>query len=60
MYLEDIFTVQANLSGHPAISIPLGKKKNEMPFGVQILGPSFQENQLLQAARQLENCISGF
>jgi aspartyl-tRNA(Asn)/glutamyl-tRNA(Gln) amidotransferase subunit A len=60
MYLEDIFTVQANLSGHPAISIPLGKKKNEMPFGVQILGPSFQENQLLQAARQLENCIAGF
>jgi aspartyl-tRNA(Asn)/glutamyl-tRNA(Gln) amidotransferase subunit A len=60
MYLEDIFTVQANLSGHPAISIPLGRKKNEMPFGVQILGPSFQENQLLQAARQLEKCISGF
>ncbi len=60
MYLEDIFTVQANLSGHPAISIPLGKKKNEMPFGVQLLGPSFQENHLLQAARQLEKCISGF
>lgn len=60
MYLEDIFTVQANITGHPAISIPLGKKENGMPFALQILGPSFQENQLLRAAKQMEQCISGF
>jgi aspartyl-tRNA(Asn)/glutamyl-tRNA(Gln) amidotransferase subunit A len=60
MYLEDIFTVQANITGHPAISIPLGKKDNGMPFALQILGPAFQENQLLQAAKQMEQCISGF
>lgn len=60
MYLEDIFTVQANLTGHPAISIPLGKKENGMPFALQILAPAFQENQLLQAAKQMEQCISGF
>jgi len=57
MYLEDIFTVQANLSGHPAISIPLGKKQNGMPFGVQILSRAFEENQLLCAAQQLNVCL---
>jgi aspartyl-tRNA(Asn)/glutamyl-tRNA(Gln) amidotransferase subunit A len=57
MYLEDIFTVQANLSGHPAISIPLGKKQNGMPFGVQILSRAFEENQLLCAAQQLNACL---
>jgi aspartyl-tRNA(Asn)/glutamyl-tRNA(Gln) amidotransferase subunit A len=37
MYLEDIFTVQANLAGVPAISLPLGKKSSGMPFGIQIM-----------------------
>jgi len=57
MYLEDIFTVQANLSGHPAISIPLGKKQNGMPFGIQILSAAFEENQLFCAAQQLNACL---
>ncbi len=57
MYLEDIFTVQANLSGHPAISIPLGRKQNGMPFGIQILSRAFEENQLFCAAQQLNACL---
>lgn len=43
MYLEDIFTVQANLTGMPAISIPAGKHSNGLPFGLQLIGRSFDD-----------------
>ena len=39
MYLEDIYTVLANLSGIPAVSVPLGNK-NGLPFGVQVMAES--------------------
>lgn len=47
MYLEDIFTVQANITGSPAISLPLGKHSNGMPFGIQLIAKDFAENELL-------------
>lgn len=47
MYLEDIYTVQANLVGVPGISIPLGKKKSGMPFGIQLMAGRFEEARLL-------------
>lgn len=47
MYLQDIFTVHANLSGNPAISLPLGKKKDGMPFGIQLMGNHFADADLL-------------
>jgi aspartyl-tRNA(Asn)/glutamyl-tRNA(Gln) amidotransferase subunit A len=50
MYLQDIFTVHANLTGHPAISLPLGKHSNGMPFGIQLMGQSFGEKELLDIA----------
>lgn len=50
MYLEDIFTVMANISGMPAISIPSGKHSNGLPFGVQLTADYFAEDKLLQAA----------
>jgi aspartyl-tRNA(Asn)/glutamyl-tRNA(Gln) amidotransferase subunit A len=53
MYLEDIFTVQANLAGIPAISLPLGKHSNGLPFGVQLLGNSFKEHELLSFSKYL-------
>lgn len=46
MYLQDIFTVHANLTGNPAISIPFGESKNKMPFGLQIMGKAFAEKEL--------------
>ncbi|HNS41575.1 MAG TPA: Asp-tRNA(Asn)/Glu-tRNA(Gln) amidotransferase subunit GatA [Taishania sp.] len=55
MYLQDIFTVHANLTGHPAISLPLGNHSNGLPFGVQIMGKAFDENGLLNFAQYLEN-----
>ncbi|MCO5259463.1 MAG: Asp-tRNA(Asn)/Glu-tRNA(Gln) amidotransferase subunit GatA [Crocinitomicaceae bacterium] len=54
MYLQDIFTVHANLTGHPALSIPLGNHSNGMPFGIQIIGKQFDENGILNFAQYLE------
>lgn len=46
MYLEDIFTVQANITGMPAISLPMGKHSNGLPFGLQLIGRKFEESKL--------------
>ncbi len=55
MYLEDIFTVQANLVGTPAISIPIGKTSNDMPFGLQLMADAFNEKALLEFSAVLMN-----
>ncbi len=47
LYLEDIFTIHANLTGIPALSLPLGLHPNGMPFGMQIMGNYFREGDLL-------------
>ena len=54
MYLEDVFTVPINLAGVPSISLPVGKNKNGLPIGMQIIGPWLRENDLLAAAQLLE------
>lgn len=54
MYLQDIFTVHANLTGHPAISIPTGKHSNGLPFGLQIMAKPFDENGMLNFAAYIE------
>jgi len=53
MYLQDIFTVTANLSGVPAISIPAGTVDG-LPVGVQLIGRHFDESTILKAAGRLE------
>lgn len=55
MYLEDIFTVQANITGAPAISLPLGKHSNGMPFGVQLMGKKHDETTLFAFSEYLMN-----
>jgi aspartyl-tRNA(Asn)/glutamyl-tRNA(Gln) amidotransferase subunit A len=47
MYLADIFTVQANMVGIPAISLPIGKHSNGMPVGIQLMANKFEEAKLL-------------
>lgn len=54
MYLQDIFTVHANLTGHPAISVPAGVHSNGLPFGIQIMAKPFDENGMLNFASYLE------
>lgn len=57
LYLEDIFTVQANISGVPAISLPIGKHSNGLPFGIQFMGAGFGEKELLEFSGNLMNNI---
>lgn len=53
MYLEDIFTVQANVSGIPAISIPNGTDDKNLPIGLQIMTDVFKEGELYSFADYL-------
>ncbi len=53
MYLEDIFTVQANIAGVPAVSVPSGKAANGLPTGIQLMCDYFQEAKLLNLAKSI-------
>ncbi len=50
MYLNDIFTVPANLAGLPAISVPAGFDDSGLPIGLQLMGPQWGEEAVLRAA----------
>ena len=53
MYLNDIYTASVNLAGIPAISIPSGKDRNGLPFGIQVMGRKFDEEGLLRIWNEL-------
>lgn len=55
MYLADIFTVQANMVGIPAISIPIGHHPNGLPVGIQFLANKFEESSLLAFSHKILN-----
>ena len=57
MYMNDIFTVPANLAGLPAISLPVGIDELGLPLGVQLIGDDWQEPLLLNTAFNLENAL---
>ena len=54
MYLNDIFTVPVNLAGLPAISIPAGYDKNNLPLGLQLVGKPFDEQTILNLSLAIE------
>jgi aspartyl-tRNA(Asn)/glutamyl-tRNA(Gln) amidotransferase subunit A len=54
MYLADIYTVTGSLAGLPGISVPCGCIGGKLPVGLQIVGPSFGEAQVLQLAHAFE------
>lgn len=54
MYLQDLYTVDANLAGIPALSLPAGNAKDGMPLAVQLQGRALDEAKLLNVAFQLE------
>ena len=53
MYLNDIYTIGANLAGLPGISIPCGKA-NDLPVGLQLVGPHFAEEAILACSHQYQ------
>lgn len=53
MYLQDIFTVHANLTGNPAISVPFGADEKGLPFGFQLMAKPFAEKEMLGFAAYL-------
>lgn len=55
MYLQDIFTVHANLTGNPAISLPIGQHSNGLPFGIQVMADDFNDEALINFAQLLIN-----
>lgn len=60
MYLQDIFTIAANLAGLPAISIPCGFSHHNLPFGLQLLAPQMQDAKVLQFAHAFEKATPFF
>jgi aspartyl-tRNA(Asn)/glutamyl-tRNA(Gln) amidotransferase subunit A len=58
MYLNDVFTVPANLAGLPAISVPAGLSADELPLGLQLIGRAFDEATVLRLAEVLELAAS--
>ncbi len=54
MYLSDICTIPVNIAGNAALSVPCGTTKGGLPVGVQIIGPSFKEEVLLNVAYAYE------
>jgi len=54
MYLSDIFTISVNLAGLPGLSMPCGYDGNNLPIGMQIIGPQFSEEAVLRVGDALE------
>jgi aspartyl-tRNA(Asn)/glutamyl-tRNA(Gln) amidotransferase subunit A len=59
MYLNDVFTVPANLAGVPAISVPAGLDANGLPLGLQVIGKVFDEETVFAVAAEVERA-AGF
>lgn len=57
LYLEDIFTIPANLAGIPGISLPAGMSKDGLPIGIQLLGRPFGEEDILRAGDCFEKAM---
>ncbi len=54
MYLADVYTVGASLAGLPALSVPVGRNRDGLPLGAQLIGADYAEETLFRAAGALE------
>ena len=57
MYLNDVFSVPASLAGLPAMSVPAGSNPDGLPLGLQIIGPAFDEQGVLNAGLAIEQRV---
>ena len=55
MYLSDVCTIPSNLSGHPAISVPVGLDQAGLPIGFQVMAPALGEPMLFRVAKAAED-----
>ncbi len=60
MYLNDIFTVTANMAGVPGISVPAGLSSEGTPLGLQLIGRPFDEETLFRAGQAIEDAAGRF
>ena len=60
MYLIDVYTVTLNLAGLPAMAVPCGRTRAGLPVGLQIIGPYFGEEKVLQLGQAYEQAVGGF
>lgn len=54
------YTMPFNLSGHPAVVIPIGQTQDGLPIGMQIIGKRWREMELLAIAQKIDMAIGGF
>lgn len=54
MYLSDVYTVNINIAGNPAISVPCGKNSDKMPIGIQVIAKDFDEAMCFRVASAIE------
>jgi aspartyl-tRNA(Asn)/glutamyl-tRNA(Gln) amidotransferase subunit A len=55
MYLADLFSVQANVAGVPAIALPCGTDKQGLPIGLQVVADDFEESKLFDFSNSILN-----
>ena len=60
MYLNDIFTVTANIAGLPGIALPAGLDAKGLPLGLQLIGRPFDEETLFQVGSVIEQAAGRF
>ena len=58
MYVSDVFTIPSNLAGHPAISVPIGLDRRDLPIGFQVMAPALEEAIMFQVAEAVEALAS--
>ena len=57
MYLEDLFTVPANIAGIPAVSVPYAKAENGLPLGMQFMADSTEDSLCLAVAEEFQKLM---
>lgn len=58
-FLDDVLTIPVNMAGLPGLSLPIGKDKDNMPIGMQIIGNDYQEAKIYNLAYFIENKLKG-